>query len=138
MVTNQGTTIMDTHIDTIDTETAQHTTHDGEVRWHAVAVFNGRRTSHTCMHSHKRRELAERCARRDFLPALRSMLGARLVEVGAQLVDLGDGLLEARWVDGRGRQVARRFSFEGEPLEDALAWWADIALAVALDEGRGL
>lgn len=129
---------MNTTIDTIDTETMQHTTHDGDVRWHAVAIFNGMRTSHTCMHSHKRRELAEQCARRDFLPALRSMLGARLVDIGARLADLGGGLLEARWVDERGRQVARRFSFEGESLEDALAWRADIALAVAMDDRRGL
>lgn len=95
---------MSTTIDTVACVVETAPSYSSQWSWRVTAVVNGQRTTCNCMHSHKRQDLAEQCVRRHFTEVADEMLGA-------ELVDLGGGLLEARWADQGGRQVARRFRF---------------------------
>lgn len=92
-------------MNTISTHVHQAPTYSSDPCWRAYAIINGRNTSICCMHSHKRQDLAERCATRAFQQHLQPLPTAELVQINSA------GLMEARWTDDQNRSVTRRFYF---------------------------
>jgi hypothetical protein len=94
-------------MNTITTAVEYAPSFSSQAHWRATAIVNGKRTSICCMHSHSRKDLAEKCANKYFTQIITPL-------PQAELIDIGEGLMEARWTDNQDRIITRRFRYLSE------------------------
>ena len=98
---------MNTTMNIITTDVRRIKSYSTNEAWTAFTIINGKETSITCMHTHTRKELAEKCAKKH--------LPARLTHLPtATIITIDDNLHQVIYIDDKNRNCTQRFRYTKE------------------------